>query len=135
MPIRQVLYFTTEEHLLFRAERQGLELVAKFSSDEAGLAAFREHLRSARGVLFAVVADLAGEDFHEEQIPYVRGADREALLGRRLAQRYRDTRLAAALSLGTVAAAERRNERVLLASFTNTQLLAPWLDALQEAGV
>jgi hypothetical protein len=134
MPVRQVLYFTTEEHLLFRAERQGLHLVAKFSSDEAGLAAFREHLRSARGVLFAVVADLAGEDFHEEQIPYVRGADREALLGRRLAQRYRDTRLAAALSLGTVAAAERRNERVLLASFTNTQLLAPWLDALQETG-
>jgi hypothetical protein len=64
----------------------------------------------------------------------VRGADRAALVSRRLAQRYRDTRLAAALSLGTVAAAERRNERVLLASFTNTQLLAPWLDALQEAG-
>src|SRR3954469_2863003 len=134
MAIRQVLYFTAEEHLLFRAGRQGLELAAKFSGDEAGLAAFREHLRAAGDALFAIVADLAGEDFHEEQIPYVRGADRTALLGRRLAQRYRDTRLAAALSLGTLAAAERRNERVLLASFTNTQLLAPWLDALQEAG-
>src|SRR5690242_4435359 len=134
MAVRHILYFTAEEHLLFRAERQGLELVAKFSSDEPGLAAFREHLRTAGGALFAIVADLAGEDFHEEQVPYVRGADRAALVSRRLAQRYRDTRLAAALSLGTVAAAERRNERVLLASFTNTQLLAPWLDALQEAG-
>src|SRR5439155_805630 len=28
----------------------------------------------------------------------------------------------------------RRNERLLLASFTNTQQLAPWLDALEEAG-
>src|SRR3954447_416642 len=134
MAIRQVLYFTAEEHLLFRAGRQGLELAAKFSGDEAGLAAFRGPLRAAGGALFAIVAALAGEDFHEEQIPYVRGADRTALLGRRLAQRYRDTRLAAALSLGTVATTERRNERVLLASFTNTQLLAPWLDALQEAG-
>src|SRR6185312_570564 len=104
MPVRHVLYFTAEEHLLFRAERHGLELIAQFSSDEAGLAAFREHLRAAPGALFAIVADLAGEDFHEEQVPYVRGGDREALLGRRLAQRYRDTRLAAALSLGTVAA-------------------------------
>jgi hypothetical protein len=134
MAARHVLYFTGADHYLLRAERAGLVLVAKFSGDEAGVAAFREHLRGARGALFAVVADLAGEDFHEEQVPYVRGTDREALLARRLAQRYRDTRLAAALSLGIAATAERRNERVLLASFTNTQLLAPWLDALEEAG-
>jgi hypothetical protein len=65
----------------------------------------------------------------------VRGGDREALVSRRLAQRYRDTRLAAALSLGQVQAGERKNERVLLTSFTNTQQLALWLDALEEAGV
>jgi hypothetical protein len=33
-----------------------------------------------------------------------------------------------------VQTAERRNERLLLASFTNTQQLAPWLDALEESG-
>ena len=81
-----------------------------------------------------MLADLAGEDFHEESIPYLRGADRQNIVQRRLAQRYRDTRLAAALSLG-VFAAERRNERVLLASFTNTQQFTPWLDALTDAGV
>jgi len=134
MATRFILYFTAEQHYLFRASRRSLELEAKFSADEAGINAFRDYLRGARGALFAVVADLAGEDFHEEQIPYLRGADREALLGRRLAQRYRDTRLAAALSLGVVAGAERRNERVLLASFTNTQQLAQWLDLLEEAG-
>ena len=42
-------------------------------------------------------------------------------------------RLAAALSLGTVTG-ERRNEKLLLASFTNTQQFAPWMDALAEAG-
>ena len=77
---------------------------------------------------------MPGEDFHEEQIPFLRGADRDAVLRRRLAQRYRDTRLAAAFSLGQVATDERRNERVLLASFTNTQQFSPWLDALEEAG-
>src|SRR5205085_403677 len=134
MAARHVLYFTAENRILYRAERHGLELVGKFSADEAGLEAFGAHLRGERSALLAVLADLAGEDFHEEQIPCVRGADRQALLARRLAQRYRDTRLAAALPLGVVQAAERRNERVLLASFTNTQQLAPWLDALEEAG-
>ena len=83
MAKRLILYLSADEH------------EGKFSADEAGLNAFREYLRSAQGALFAVLADLAGEDFHEEQIPYLRGADREALLARRLAQRYRDTRLAA----------------------------------------
>ncbi|HEY5900808.1 MAG TPA: hypothetical protein VIV54_24805 [Burkholderiales bacterium] len=131
---RHILYFTAEERFLYRSAGSALELEGKFTADEAGLASFREELRARRGALFAVAADLAGEDFHEEQIPFVRGGDREALLSRRLAQRYRDTRLAVALSLGQVTTPERRNERVLLASFTNTQQLAPWLDALEESG-
>ena len=135
MAAPRILYFTSEDHYLYRSAGQTLELEAKFTGDEAGIAAFREYLRAQRGALFAVVADLAGEDFHEEQIPYVRGSDREALVSRRLAQRYRDTRLAAALSLGQVQVGERKNERVLLTSFTNTQQLALWLDALEEAGV
>ena len=130
----RILYFTAEDHCLYRTAGRALELEAKFTGDEAGTVAFRDYLRGQRGALFAVVADLAGEDFHEEQVPYLRGADREAVLSRRLAQRYRDTRLAAALALGTVEGAERTNERVLLTSFTNTQQLTPWLDALEEAG-
>ncbi|HYX64059.1 MAG TPA: hypothetical protein VE935_07565 [Burkholderiales bacterium] len=135
MAARRLLYFTAEDHTLYRRAGGALELEAKFSGDEPGLDAFRQYLRAQRGGLFAVLADLAGEDFHEEQIPYVRGSDREAVIARRLAQRYRDTRLVTSLSLGQVAAGERRNERLLLASFTNTQQLTPWLDALEEADV
>jgi hypothetical protein len=135
MGAARLLYFTAEEHYLYRRRAGRLELEAKFTGDEPGLASFREHLRHSRGGLFAVLVDVAGEDFHEEQIPYVRGADREAVIARRLAQRYRDTRLATSLSLGSVVTGERRNERLLLASFTNTQQLTPWLDVLEEANV
>ena len=134
MSAKRVLYFTAGGHTLLRATRSGLEAEAQFAADEAGVEAFREHLRGLRGALFSVLADLAGEDFHEDQIPFLRGADREAVIQRRIAQRYRDTRLAAALSLGPVQAGGRRNERVLLASFTNTQQIAPWLDALDASG-
>ncbi|HEX7053028.1 MAG TPA: hypothetical protein VF211_03725 [Burkholderiales bacterium] len=135
MAAQRLLYFTAEDHALYRRAGGRLELEARYPGDELGLAQFRDYLRGQRGALFSVVADLAGEDFHEEQVPFVRGADREAVIARRLAQRYRDTRLATVLSLGQVVAGERRNERLLLASFTNTQQLAPWLDALDEARV
>ena len=135
MPARHLLYFTAEDHYLYTHSGGKLELASRFSGDDLGVSAFRDYLRGPRGAVFAVLADLAGEDFHEEQIPYLRGGDRDAVVQRRLAQRYRDTRLAAALSLGPLATPQRRNERLLLASFTNTQQFAPWLDALEEAGV
>src|SRR5262245_54741171 len=133
--MRYLLYFTAEDHYLYASRSGTLVLEAKFTGDDLGVSAFREHLRGRRGALFALVADLAGEDFHEEQIPWLRGADREAVVQRRLAQRYRDTRLAAALTLGAVTTPQRRNERLLLASFTNTHQFGPWLDALEEAGI
>lgn len=133
MSAKLVLYFTATEHVLYRWAGGGLDLAARFAADEAGLEEFRAHLRGRRGALVYVLADLAGEDFHEDQIPYLRGGDRQAVLQRRLAQRYRDTRLAAAISLG-VTSGERRNERLLLASFTNTQQFTAWLDVLAESG-
>jgi hypothetical protein len=133
MATKRILYFTAAGHCLYSERRSGLRLEAKFSDDGQGVGEFREYLRRQPHALYYVVADLAGEDFHAEQIPLLRGGDRKAVVQRRLAQRYRDTRLATALSLGSVRSSARRNERLLLTSFTNTQQLAPWLEALEEA--
>ena len=133
MSVNLVLYFTATEHVLYRWAGGALELEARFPGDDAGLEEFRAHLKGRRGALVYVVADLAGEDFHEDQIPYLRGGDRLAVVQRRLAQRYRDTRLAAAVSLGT-SVGERRTERLLLASFTNTLQFTAWLEVLAESG-
>ncbi|MEW6687773.1 MAG: hypothetical protein AB1452_01665 [Pseudomonadota bacterium] len=133
MSAKLVLYFTAGGHALYRRAGGALELERRFSADDQGLEEFRQHLKGRKGALAYVLADLAGEDFHEDQIPYLRGSDRQAVVQRRLAQRYRDTRLAAALSLGYVSG-ERRTERLLLASFANTQQFTPWLDALAESG-
>ena len=133
MATKRLIYFTASELRVYRGARRTLEAEARFATDDAGIDSFRSFLTRHRGALFYVIADLAGEDFHEDQIPFLRGAERRAVIERRLAQRYRDTRLAAAISLGIVRD-ERRNERLLLASFTNAQQFAPWLDALAEAG-
>ncbi len=134
MATKRVLYFTTESHAVYRWNAGGFDLEATFPANEAGIEPFREFLARAKRTHFYVVADLAGEDFHEDQIPYLRGADRDAIIQRRLAQRYREARLAAAFSLG-VSDGERRNERLLLASFANPEQFVPWLDQITRAGV
>ena len=134
MPAKFLLYFTASERLVYRRTRRGLDLEAGFSAGEEDLRALREFLGGHRRSLFYVVADLAGEDFHEDHIPFVRGRDRKAIIERRLSQRYRDPRIATVLSLGRTSG-ERHNERLLLSSFTNTQQFAPVLNALASSGV
>jgi hypothetical protein len=133
MAAKYLLYFTAGERIVYRRSPAGLEVEASFTSNASELDGFREYLARRRKALFYVIADLAGEDFHEDQIPYLRGRDRKAVLARRLAQRYRDPRIAAALSLGYMSG-ERRNERVLLTSFTDTLQFEPWLNELAAAG-
>ena len=134
MAAKRILYFTSEAQYLYRRTGNALELEAEFTRDDAGLSEFRDYLRARRGTLLSLLADLAGEDFHEDLIPVLRGSDRDAVVQRRIAQRYRDSRLATALSLGYVTSGERRNERLLLASFTSTEQIDPWLDALDDSG-
>lgn len=135
MSDRRLLYFTADAHRVFLWRGGKLEHEASYTPDDSGVEAFRDFAKLHAKSLFFVLADLAGEDFHDEMIPWLRGGDRQAVIERRLAQRYRDTRLAATISLGPVSVTgERRNERLLLASFTNTQQFSPWLDALSDAG-
>jgi len=134
MPAKYLLYFTANERIVYRRSRGGLELEANFSAEDADLQALKDYLGKRRKALFYVVADLAGEDFQEDQIPFLRGRDRQTIIERRLAQRYRDPHVAAVLSLGHVSG-ERRDERILLTSFTNAQQFAPVMDALASSGV
>src|SRR5262245_22082037 len=95
---RLLLYVSASTFGLYQPARSGLQLLRQCAATEpAGL---RDCLGTHRGAVVQVVADLASEDFHEDQIPFLRARERRAVVERRLAQRYPGTRLAAALSLG-----------------------------------
>lgn len=135
MSDRRLLYFTASGHQVYLWRSGTLALEGIFAPDDEGVTEFQSFAKRHSKSLYYVLADLSGEDFHGEIIPRLRGGDRQAVIERRLAQRYRDTRLAATISLGSVAiAGGRSNERLLLASFTSTQEFSPWLDALTDAG-
>ena len=131
MADRRLLYLTGRHLAAYTWKGGTLTADGNFEIGEEGAAAFNGYVSGSPGSLYYVLADVVEEDFFPESIPYVRGRDRATLLARKLAQRYRDTSLATALTLN-VATGARREERLLYCSFTNTQQFQPWLAALKQ---
>jgi hypothetical protein len=129
MARKRLLYFTSRQVSAFSWERGRLEPEAVFGKEEDAVAAFSEYVAQDTEALYTILVDVVEEDFHQETIPYVRGKDRRILLGRKLAQRYRDLSLALSLSLG-FESGPRKEEKILFSSFTNTQQFQPWLSVL-----
>jgi len=132
MSDKRLLYFNANRVVVYRSAHHKLALESSFANNEEGAEAFAAHLSGLPRSLFFVLVDIVEEDFHQENIPFVRGGDRAALLGRKLAQRYRDTSLSLAMSLG-FERTQRRDERILFSAFTNNAQFQPWLEALREA--
>ena len=132
MLTKRLFYFSSHEVTAHRWSKGELHREAVFATNEQGIADFSRYVAANPESLFYLLADVIEEDFFQENIPYVRGSDRSNLLARKLSQRYRDTSLAAPISLGTETHAGRREERILYTSFTNTQQFQPWLDVLRS---
>lgn len=131
MPAKRLLYLTSSQVSAFRWNAGTLTQDAVFENGEEAPPEFGKYVAGAPQALYYLLVDIVEEDFHQESIPYVRGGDRRTLLHRKLAQRYRDLSLTLTLSLGYEAGA-RREEKILFASFTNTQQLQPWLAVLNS---
>ncbi len=127
---KRLLYLTANRLTAYSRSRGSLAVDAAFERNDAGLAAFSTYLARSRKLYYLVV-DVVEEDYHQDTIPYLGRKDRRRVLARKLAQRYRDTSLTLSMSLG-YEQGERRNEKVLYASFSNTQQFQPWLSALEQ---
>lgn len=132
MPATHLLHICAGNVVLYRWRAGVITEEARFQQSEADLARFGTRLATLRSGVVHVMLDLVEVGFHVDTIPFVRGADRKALLQRRLAQRFRDTTLSTFISLG-YEKTQRREERVLLTAFTGVAACQPWLDALQRA--
>jgi hypothetical protein len=129
---KRLCYLTSQRVTAYLWKQGELQKEGVFDMNEKGVAEFSGFVAGAPESLFYVLADVVEEDFFQENIPYVRGADRRALLARKLAQRYRDASLALPLSLGSETHAGRREERILYMSFTNAHQIQPWLEAFRS---
>ena len=130
---KRLLYLTANRLTAHSLSRGRLVVDAAFERNDLGIAAFSAYLAGSRNLYYLVV-DVVEEDYHQDTIPYLGRKDRRQLLARKLGQRYRDTTLTLSLPLG-YEQGERRNEKILYASFSNTQQFQPWLAALAQNAV
>ena len=117
-----------------RGHGSGIVRCEIFQPDEAGLAAFDDFLSSAPAALVYLCADTVEEDYRFETLPHATGADRAAMLDRKLKQYYRNTPYAAAIFRGRIGD-KRRDDRYLLAALTNPGLIDPWLGVVTRLGL
>lgn len=130
---RRLLYLDTQR-LKAYAWRQGkLSPEGVFEMRAEEYPRFTAYLRSHPNCQFRMLANVAEEGHELETIPFLQGADREALITRKLGQHFLGTPLATAISLG-YEKSKRKNEKLLLSALTNPAHFAPWLKCFAEAG-
>lgn len=132
MPQKRLLCLDANQLGAWSWRGGSLKEEGQFKQGEEGIAAFSEYLARNRRSLFYLLADLAEEGFLIETLPYTQGADRAALLARKLAQHFYGSPLATAISLGREKEG-RRDEKFLFAALTQAKQAEPWLAALRSA--
>jgi len=132
----QKLLLSVSAHKLTAARWRGSALVhcAVFANDEAGYSACRDYLAQFPGKPISIIVDAVEEDYRFETLPHTFGADRRALVARKLRQHYRGTPYSAAARQGRDTG-KRRDDRYLFSALTNPDLLAPCLDMIQDLGL
>lgn len=132
MAEKRLLYFTAQRVTAYSWKSGHLEADGIFATNDEGVADFGAYVAKHTESLYYMLADVVEEDFLQENIPALRGKDRSSILQRKIAQRYRDSSLATAISLGITQVGGRREEGILFASFANTQPFQPWLSVLRS---
>jgi hypothetical protein len=151
---RQTLYVTA--HALYALRREGtgwicraafaLDGAAETERGPAGAAtaagvpdAFRGWISAWRGDAFCFLLDGADEEMEADELPNVRGRDREKVLDRRLKQRFRDAALTAwSVPHGGAAKKDAKTpatrECTLLVGVRQRNPMLQWIEAAQAAG-
>lgn len=132
--MRHFLYLTNAR--LVSMSTQGKRIVARreFAVSGAGVAEFEQHVGRMEPRPTHLLVDIADEDFRLDTIPHVGGRDREALIGRKLAQIFRNTPYRYAEMQGREVEG-RRDDRVLYTAITNPEALRPWVEVLDRHAV
>jgi hypothetical protein len=102
-----------------------------FRADEEGLTSFALYLEQPWKDPVYVLVDFVEEEFREEQIPHVMGADRQSLIRTRLTRLFRDATYSHAQFHGR-SSEGRRDDRMLFAALIRPDLLAPWMGQLTK---
>jgi hypothetical protein len=133
MSRQRLLYLDTDRLTAYCWQAGRLTEEAAFESSAQASPRFSAYLQTHRHSHFSLLANAGEEAYRLETIPFLRGANRQALISRKIAQHFHHSPLAASISLG-FEKAQRKNEKLLLSALTQPEHLAPWLQCIKETG-
>jgi hypothetical protein len=128
------LYLNTHRLSAYAWQNGSLSCEEVFDNNDEGLAGFTHYLPPRTKDRFALLVNVAEEGHAHETIPFLRGADRTALITRKIGQQFLGSPLAMATSLG-YEKNQRKNEKLLLSALTDPAHFEPWLQRLNAAEV
>ena len=129
---RRLLYLDTQRLTAYEWKQGRLQAEGVFEMRTEEYARFGQYLREHAQSHFQLLANVAEEGHEQETIPFLQGADRKALIARKLGQHFLGSPLTLFTSLG-YEKDKRKNERLLLSALTNPAHFAPWVEAFQQA--
>ena len=129
---RRLLYLDTQRLTAYAWRHGKLSAEGVFEMRPEEYPRFTAYLAAHPNSQFRMLVNV-GEEGHElETIPFLQGADRKALITRKLGQHFLGSPLVTAISLG-YEKSKRKNEKLLLSALTNPAHFDPWLKCMEEA--
>ena len=130
-PDTRVLLVGADRAIFYLFEAGELAHAYIFKADEAGLGSFSRAIGDLVAAPICVLVDIVEEEYRQDTIPHVGGADRKAVLQRKYARLFRGTSYHYALRQGRETEG-RKDDRVLLTAITRPEIILPWIDILIE---
>ena len=130
----RLLYLSAHQMTAYRWYSGILANEGTFAATDSGYGEFASYLGQHRKSVFSVLVNASEEGFQIETIPFLQGANRRAVITRKLGQLFFNATLTTSASLGYTKE-QRKDERILLAALTNNDFFAPWLDAITRTGI
>lgn len=128
---RRALYISADKLSVYHWHKGALGDSYLFDLDEAGRNNFKRYLEESVNSPMTIVVDVIEEEFRQDTIPHVFGADRQALVKRKQSRLYRDATHQYTLDQGREIEG-RRDDKLLFMALTNDEILKPWLALLEE---
>ncbi len=128
---KRVLLIAAERAILYLFESGELSQAYIFGADEVGRSAFDRCMTELEAAPLSVIVDVVEEEYRQDTMPHVSGADRRSVLERKYARLFRSTPYHHALRQGRETT-DRKDDRVLLTAITRPEVLTPWLEILNK---
>lgn len=129
--MERIFYFSGYRMTVFDWDEKTLISSRDFLPNTSGFEDFEYLLQQSTKMPAKLLVDMIEEDFRRESIPHVNLFDRKNLINRLIDKHYRDETYVHAKVLDR-SKLGRKDDRVLLSALTNTALLAPWLERIEQ---